>query len=131
MVEYKEHGLDDVFGVFSDSTRRAILEHLCEGPATVSELAGPFEISIPGISKHLNKLEAAGLIRRMKEGREVWCEPDMEPMLHASSWLTDQRAFWEVRLDRLEQLLEQQDRQKQPKQSTKPDKEDTDDNESD
>jgi DNA-binding transcriptional ArsR family regulator len=131
MVEYNKHGLDGVFGALSDSTRRAILEHLCEGPATVSELAEPFEISIQGVSKHVKKLESAGLIRRMKEGREVWCELVIEPMLQASSWLTDQRAFWEVRLDRLEQLLEQQDRQKQPKQSTKPDKEDTDDNESD
>lgn len=108
MVENRSDTLDDVFGALADSTRRSIIEQLRQGSATVSELAEPYEITIQGVSKHLNKLERAGLVRRRREGREVWCELMIEPMRQASSWIEEQRRFWEVRLDRLEVVLKEQ-----------------------
>lgn len=110
MVEYHEKELDDVFGALADPTRRAILEQLREGPATVGELAEPHRITFQAVSKHLNKLEHAGLVRRRRDGREVRCELLIEPMRQASSWLEEQRRFWTARLDRLEKLLEETNR---------------------
>ena len=107
MVEYNEHNLDGIFGALSDPTRRSILERLQRGRATVGDIAAPYDMSFQAISKHVRRLEAAGLIRRTKEGREVWCEMVIEPMHHASSWLEDQRAVWNARLDRLEQVLKE------------------------
>lgn len=131
MVEYNDIELDGVFGALADPTRRTVLEHLRKGRATVSELADPFDISIQGVSKHLKKLEAAGLIRRTKEGREVWCEVVPAPLMQASSWLDDQRAFWEVRLDRLEEVLQTQKGKDPTKRFNTPNKEDTDGSSSD
>ncbi len=102
--------LDGVFGALADPTRRSILEQLRGGAATVSDLAEPHEITIQGISKHVKKLEAAGLVRRRKEGREVWCELVIAPMAQASSWIDEQRRVWEARLDRLGTLLEKKQR---------------------
>lgn len=98
--------LDGVFAALSDATRRGLLEKLREGPATVGALAEPHDMTLQGVSKHLKKLEAAGLVRRRKEGREVWCELVVEPMRQASTWIEEQRRFWEVRLDRLGEMLE-------------------------
>lgn len=119
MVEYKGKELDGVFGALADPTRRALLEQLREGPATVGELAEPHRMTFQAVSKHLKKLERAGLVRRHRDGREVRCELLIEPMRQASSWLDEQRRFWTARLDRLEKLLEETDRnhpnQKTPK----------------
>lgn len=108
--------LDAVFGALSDPTRRSILERLTEGEATVSELGKPHDMSIQAVSKHLRKLEAAGLIQRRREGREVYCRIETAPMRRAASWIDEQRQFWEVRLERLEVLL----REKQAEASAKP-----------
>jgi DNA-binding transcriptional ArsR family regulator len=105
MVEYHDTRLDAVFSALADPTRRAMLVRLREGRATVSELAEPHDVTIQAISKHLKKLEAAGLVSRRKEGREVRCELEIDPMRRASSWIEEQRRFWELRLDRLEALL--------------------------
>ena len=102
--------LDGVFAALSDSTRRALVEELREGPATVGELAAPHDMTLQGVSKHLKKLEAAGLVRRRKEGREVWCELVLEPMRQASTWIDEQRRFWEGRLDRLGEILDEDTR---------------------
>lgn len=131
MVEHKNETLNDVFGALSDPTRRSILEQLRDGRATVSELAGPHEITIQGVSKHLKKLEAAGLIRRTKDGREVWCELLIEPMQQASSWLDEQRRFWEVRLDQLERLFKERDEENDRKQVNQQKKRGNDGNEID
>ena len=116
MVEYRGEQLDRVFRALADGTRRSILEQLRKGPATVSDLAAPHEITLQGISKHLKKLDDAGLIRRRKEGREVWCELEAGPLASASSWIVEQRRFWEPRLDRLESHLQKKSRIQEKKQ---------------
>lgn len=107
--------LDDVFGALADPTRRRILEQLRRGPATVSDLAEPHEITLQGVSKHLRKLETAGLVRRRKDGREVWCELETGPMAQASSWIDEQRRLWEARLDRLDAHLNRKKQSKRRK----------------
>lgn len=98
--------LDSVFGALSDSTRRAILEILADGDRTVGELARPFEISRPAISKHLRVLERTGLVRRTPEGRISRCALDAEPLRDAADWVDRYRDFWEGRLDALSRYLE-------------------------
>lgn len=111
MVEYNDSMLDELFGALSDPTRRAILEQLRDGPATVGELAEPHEITFQGVSKHVRKLERAGLVRRCKDGREVRCELQIERLRPVSSWVDAQRRFWTARLDRLEDVLDAVDPQ--------------------
>jgi DNA-binding transcriptional ArsR family regulator len=108
MVYYSDERLDDVFAALSDATRRSLLEQLTKGEATVGELAEPHDMTVQAVSKHLRKLEAAGLVRRRRDGREVHCRLETEPMRRAVSWIEEQRRFWEVRLDRLEALLAEQ-----------------------
>ena len=108
MVYNTDNTLDGVFAALSDPTRRLILERLTRGEATVGELAEPHEMTVQAVSKHVRKLEAAGLIRRRREGREVHCRIEVEPMKRAVSWMEEQRRFWEVRLDRLDALLKEQ-----------------------
>lgn len=103
-----ESQLDLVFAALADPTRRAILSHLAKEDATVGELAEPFEISRPAISKHLRVLEKAGLVRRTRDGRISRCELDAEPMKGAAEWVEHYRQFWEARLDSLARYLENQ-----------------------
>lgn len=98
--------LDSIFGALSDATRRAILEELAHGERTVGELAEPFEISRPAISKHLRVLERAGLVRRTPEGRISRCALDAAPLREAADWVEHYRDFWEERLDALARYLE-------------------------
>ena len=94
--------LDHTFAALADPTRRAILARLATGEATVTELAQPFDISLPAISRHLKVLERAGLIAR---GREAQWRPrslQAEPLKEAVDWLQQYRQFWEQSLDRLE-----------------------------
>ena len=93
--------LDRVFRALADRTRRAILRRLRAGSATVSELAAPFGMSLPGISKHLTVLEQAGLVIRTVDGRVRRCSLQPEPLREADSWLTEYRSFWESALDSL------------------------------
>ncbi|MCY4647949.1 MAG: metalloregulator ArsR/SmtB family transcription factor [Gammaproteobacteria bacterium] len=90
--------LDTTFQALSDPTRRAILARLFEGDATVSELAAPFDISRPAISKHLRVLEGAGLVDRTREGRTSRCALDARPMREAAAWVATYREFWEAQL---------------------------------
>jgi DNA-binding transcriptional ArsR family regulator len=101
-----DHQLDLVFGALADATRRRILARLAVGEATVGELAAPFEISRPAISRHLRVLERAGLVRRTPEGRINRCELDAEPLKDAADWVDRYRDFWEGRLDALSRYLE-------------------------
>jgi DNA-binding transcriptional ArsR family regulator len=98
--------LDLVFGALSDSTRRGILELLANGDRSVGELAEPFEISRPAISKHLRVLERARLVRRTPDGRISRCALEAEPLRDAADWVDRYREFWEGRLDALSRYLE-------------------------
>ncbi len=100
--------LDLAFGALADPTRRAILARLAKGQATVGELARPFDVSRPAISKHLRVLERAGLVRRVRDGRLSRCELDAEPMREAAEWVERYRGFWEQQLDSLSRYLEQE-----------------------
>jgi DNA-binding transcriptional ArsR family regulator len=97
--------LDTVFWALCDETRRGVLERLTRGPATVTELAEPSGMSLPGFMKHLKVLEDAGLVVRAKEGRTVRCELAAEPMQEAAMWLAHYEAFWNSRLDALGRFL--------------------------
>ena len=109
-VDQQSRQLDVTFAALSDSTRRAILDQLAEGEATVSELAEPFPISVQAVSKHLKVLEGAGLITR---GRTAQLRPSRlhaEPMRDAAAWLDGYRGFWSDGFDRLEQRLRSSER---------------------
>jgi DNA-binding transcriptional ArsR family regulator len=97
--------LDRVFWALSDETRRHVVERLLRGPATVSELAQPHGMSLPGFMKHLRVLEESGLVTRRKEGRVVRCELAPLPMQEADMWLSHYRKFWDARLDALGRFL--------------------------
>lgn len=105
MVTYTQQ-LDLTFGALSDATRRAILTRLATGKSSVGELARPFNMSRPAISKHLRVLEKAGLVKRTKDGRVSRCSLDAQPMKEASEWVDRYRAYWEGQLDRLQDFFE-------------------------
>jgi DNA-binding transcriptional ArsR family regulator len=107
MVKYKSDSLNEIFGALADPTRRAILARLALGEITVGELAEPFEMSLPAVSKHLNVLEAAGLVQREKQGRLRRCQLDGRPLEAAAGWIEDYQRFWEAQLDSLARYLEQ------------------------
>jgi DNA-binding transcriptional ArsR family regulator len=94
--------LDQVFSALGDPTRRAILQALALRPATITEIAKPFPVSLNAISKHVMVLEQAGLVRREIRGREHHCRMDPRPLRQANGWLEHYRQFWDVRLDALE-----------------------------
>lgn len=106
MVTFSSRRLDAVFGALADPTRRAILERLARGEASVTALARPFRISRPAISKHLRVLERAGLVRRTKDGRVSRCRLDARRMRGAADWIARYRRFWEGQFDRLAAHLE-------------------------
>jgi len=102
--------LDRTFGALADGTRRAILSRLARGDATVGELADPFRMSRPAISKHLRVLERARLVRRTREGRQSRCVLDAAALRDAAAWVEGYRAFWTARLDALARHVEGQRR---------------------
>jgi DNA-binding transcriptional ArsR family regulator len=106
--------LNRTFSALADPTRRAILADLAQRDATVGELARPFKVSRPAISKHLRVLEKAGLVRRRRDGRLSRCGLDATPMQEAAEWVERYRAFWEKRLDALSRYLEQNPPEKEP-----------------
>ncbi len=110
MVKYCVPGLDATFSALADPTRRAILARLAREEITVSQLADPFPISLPAISKHLRVLERAGLVRQVKEGRVRHCRLVAEPMRDAVEWIERYRGFWEQQLDALAGYLERDKR---------------------
>ena len=97
--------LSATFSALADPTRRAILARLVSGEASVTELAEPFEMSLPAVSKHLKVLERAGLIARGREAQWRPCRLEADPLKDAADWLEDYRDFWEASLDRLEAHL--------------------------
>jgi len=97
--------LSVVFAALADPTRRAILARLAEGPATVNEIAEPFTVTLPAISKHLKVLERAGLISRGREAQWRPCTLEAEPLRVAAEWMSRYWVFWEHRFDRLDAHL--------------------------
>jgi DNA-binding transcriptional ArsR family regulator len=98
--------LDLAFQALADPTRRGMLARLSRAPASVSELAAPYRISLPAVMQHLQLLEASGLVRSEKKGRVRTCRIEPKALAKAESWIAEQRALWEGRLDRLEDYLE-------------------------
>jgi DNA-binding transcriptional ArsR family regulator len=105
MVKYSTIPLDATFAALSDPTRRAILSRLAQSSATVTEIAAPFDISLPAISKHLRVLEKAGLLIRQKQGRIHHCYLNAAPLKEAAQWLSLYEAFWEGQFDALADFL--------------------------
>ena len=97
--------LSATFAALADPTRRAILARLASGEASVSELAEPFDISPPAVTKHLKVLERAGLISRSRQAQWRPCKIEAKPLQDASHWIEQYRQLWEARLDRLEDYL--------------------------
>jgi DNA-binding transcriptional ArsR family regulator len=100
-----ETRLSETFSALASSTRRAILAHLAEGAATVNELAAPFELTLPAISKHIKVLERAGLVVRGLHAQYRPCALDAAPLREVATWVEQYRPVWEARLDRLDDYL--------------------------
>ena len=99
--------LDATFAALADPTRRAILARLAAGEATVTELAAPFRMTQPAVSKHLKVLEKAGLISRSRDAQKRPCRIEAEPLAEADQWLETFRAIWEANFQRLDDLLDE------------------------
>lgn len=97
--------LDACFAALADPTRRRIVERLERGPATVGELAEPFAISLPAVSKHIRVLEDAGMVDRRREGRVHRCRLRPHPLREAAAWVSRHKRFWDAQLDSLEAFL--------------------------
>lgn len=103
--ENPEQRLDQVFHALSDRTRRQLIARLARGEASVTELAAPFDMSLPAVSKHIVVLEKAGLLRRRIEGRVHYCSLSPEVLEDASAWIAFYQQFWKGRLANLAQWL--------------------------
>ena len=101
--------LDSFFGAMADPTRRAVIERLTQGSASVSDLHAPHDMALPSFLKHLSKLESAGIVRSEKRGRTRIVHIEAAPLAEAENWLARQRRIWEGRLDRLAAFAEQLD----------------------
>jgi DNA-binding transcriptional ArsR family regulator len=104
MEQYPEQ-LNGIFQALADPTRRAVLRRLGRGPASISELAEPFDMALPSFMKHIHSLEDSGWIRTRKEGRVRTCAIEKKQFAAVDAWLSAQRALWEGRTDRLEQFV--------------------------
>lgn len=105
MVKCNSRLLNRTFAALADPTRRGILERLAHGDRCVTDLARPYSMSLPAVSKHLRVLENAGLIRRRRNGRVHSLKLEAAPMKQASRWIEEYRRFWEGNLDRLDEYL--------------------------
>jgi DNA-binding transcriptional ArsR family regulator len=105
--------LSVVFAALADPTRRAILARLADGEATVTELAAPFDMSLPAISKHLKVLQRAGLIEQGRQAQWRPCRLQAGPLREAADWVEQYRRFWEESFDRLDEYLRELQRKEQ------------------
>jgi DNA-binding transcriptional ArsR family regulator len=108
MLNYSLHdqpGVDVVFHALSDANRRAMIDRLLDGPASVSELARPLAISLPAVVQHLHVLEDSGVVSSRKLGRVRTCEIEPAALSTAERWISERRTLWEERLDRLGEFL--------------------------
>jgi DNA-binding transcriptional ArsR family regulator len=105
MAQYPQV-LDRTFSALADAHRRTILDRLGGGPVSISELAEPLGMSLPGVLKHVRALEAAQLVATRKEGRTRWCRLRERPLDDAAAWIDERRTLWARRLDRFEAALD-------------------------
>ena len=112
--------LTATFSALADPTRRAILSRLATGEATVTDLAEPFEMSLPAISRHLKVLEQAGLISRSRDAQWRPCRLAPEPLKDAAGWLDEYRRFWEESLDRLNDYVKELNQEREKTHVRKP-----------
>ena len=110
--------LDRVFQALADPVRRVMVERLSRGPASVSELARPLDMSLPAVMQHLQVLEASGLVRSGKVGRVRTCRIEPAALRTAEDWIARRRAVWERRFDRLGDYLAEQDGQSNPRRKS-------------
>jgi len=115
MLNYQSATVDRVFHALAEPTRRLMVERLSRGPATVSDLAKPFAISLPAIVQHLAVLEASGLVKSEKVGRVRTCRVDPAALSLAERWINERRLAWEQRLDRLGEVLAAEDKRERRK----------------
>ncbi len=116
-----EARLDTTFQALADPTRRAIVARLRSGePASLSDLAAPFDMSLPGVIKHVRILEDAGLVEREKIGRTVFCQLNTAPMAEAISWLEEMEQFWSGRLNALAEHVERASGRPQTTKTARP-----------
>ena len=106
MVKCNSADLDAVFSALGDPTRRAILARLALGETCVSELAAPYQISLPAVSRHLRVLENAGLLKKKRDGKAIRCSLNPRTLEGAADWVDQYRHFWEGRFDQLARFLE-------------------------
>jgi DNA-binding transcriptional ArsR family regulator len=106
----RARALDHTLAALADPTRRAILERLSRGDARVTDVAGPFAISLNSVSKHIRLLERAGLVHRLVVGREHHLSLDTGPLDDAAAWIERQRTLWQSRLRMLDAILQEEDR---------------------
>jgi DNA-binding transcriptional ArsR family regulator len=112
--------LSTVFAALADPTRRAILARLAAGETSVTELAKPFEISPPAVTKHLKVLQRAGLITQGRQAQWRPCRLEAQPLRDVADWVEQYRQFWDERLDRLEDYLHELQAQEKENDSSKP-----------
>jgi DNA-binding transcriptional ArsR family regulator len=116
MGEYRKPGMDRVLGAIADPTRRAILARLSQSDARVTEIASGFPISLNSVSKHLRKLESAGLVRRDVRGRDHVLSLNAAPLSEAAAWIAHYQRFWEDRLEALDRFAtSKQPQQRKPR----------------
>lgn len=106
MLNQSPESLDLMFQALADTTRRQMIDRLSRGPASVSELAAPFDMSLPAVVQHLKVLEQSGLVRTEKVGRVRTCTIDTGALTMVEQWINDRRTGWEKRLDRLGAFLD-------------------------
>ncbi len=116
----KHSDIEKVFGALSDATRRAMVESLSRGPASVSELAEPLDITLAAVLQHLQVLESCGLVKTEKVGRVRACRLELGGLRVAEQWLSERRRSVERKLDRLEALLDEELAAPTPKKRKKP-----------
>ena len=107
ILKHVLNNLDHMYQALADPTRRAIVDRLTRGPASVSELARPLPMSLPGVLQHLQLLEASGLVRSAKQGRVRTCRIEPAALATAEQWIARRREEWERRLDRLGDYLKE------------------------
>jgi DNA-binding transcriptional ArsR family regulator len=120
MVKYYEAALDATFGALADPTRRAILARLARGESSVTKLAARFDISLPGVTKHLRVLEDARLLASTKQGRVRRCRLEARRLRDAAEWIQFYQRFWEEQLDSLEDYLAETADEEEPWQQNPP-----------
>ena len=105
-LSFSDTQLDLVYGALSNTTRRSLLVRLGEGDASISDLAAPFKMSLPAVSKHLGVLEVAGLITRTREGKSRRCSLEVSALEDAETWIAARRTFWSESMDSLAAFVE-------------------------